>query len=204
MVAIVLVVLFSAVAVAVLVLIVIMRRRRRRKKGGKEERNADSEQQQQSRDGFFDNPVYEHLQRKLSRKDSNDYTTISDHTIYHVPDRSAFHAVASDRDSGYAEPVGKYVAPSRSPSATSAPSSPSHHGPFLAPVLTTHHYHTLEQSKLPADYIQPRPSSRTSANCDIAASSRSNTQKQESCDHEYHELDPNSGVSDACTLSVFI
>ena len=203
MVAIVLVVLFCAVAVAVLVLIVIMRRRR--KKGAKEERNTDSEQQQQqSRDGFFDNPVYEHLQRKLSRKDSNGYTTISDHTIYHVPDRSAFHAVASDRDSGYAEPVGKYVAPSRSPSATSAPSSPSHHGPVLAPVLTTHHYHTLEQSKLPADYIQPRPSSRTSGNCDIAASSRSNTQKQESFDHEYHELDPNSGVSDACTLPVFI
>ena len=103
----------------------------------------------------------------------------------------------SPRTSPYPSPR---TSPHASPRASPAPSP----CPPTRPPLKFHTYHTLEMCQLPPeDYIDPRPNSTISGSTEsllhrtvtcrdeeiIAPTNQANS------GHEYHELDPNTGVS---------
>jgi hypothetical protein len=100
-----------------------------------------------SKSGFFDNPVYDHLQRKLS-KDSQGYASIYDHVYLEVPEEKdlerARYTKHGDGDSGYAEPEVKITAPSLNPENTpnsqhprlpAVPLTPDDLPPLVLPML---------------------------------------------------------------------
>lgn len=193
------IVLLSTAAIGVVVFILCMRRKTNRKE---QTASGSVSKQQQTRSSFFDNPVYDHVQQQ---QESNGYSSIVD-PIYlgvpagHVGTGRGLDTVGGDGDSGYAEPGRIIVTPSHSATPTPVPSSPLHVLPSPSPHPTTHTYHTLEQSQLPQDYIEPQPSSRASGDRATTTPDASNldihrTIHRKTIDHEYHELDPNTGVS---------
>ena len=198
----VIIILLIGATVALFLLILFMKRR-----GTGKEQTSGNLEQQQPRDGFFDNPVYEHLQRKISHKDSHGCSSVYDPICLDIPAGNFGSARGSrvttgDGDSGYAEPGAKNIPPSRSRSATPVPSSPFRMSSSPVPV-PAHDYHTLEPCQLPEDYIEPQPSSsRASGNSERTAPTQSTTCRldiystlsHQAVDHEYHELDPTSGV----------
>ena len=171
-----------------------------------------------SKSGFFDNPVYDHLQRKLS-KDSQGYASIYDHVYLEVPEEKdlerARYTKHGDGDSGYAEPEVKITAPSLKPGEyselTASPSPCSSPYPRRSPSPCPSHasatmpikfsnYHTLDSCPVAEEYLQPCPNSLVSGTSDDflrKATCSQDDNKTSSCEkipHEYHELEPTTGV----------
>ena len=210
------IVLLIGATLALLVFIFFMRRSR----NGKEQASQVSEQQN-SGDGFFDNPVYDSLQRKLSRKDSHGYSTIHNDPVYlEVPggkfsSASDLHTNAESDDTGYAELGEANIVVSRSPSVTPVPyfplsaspsprTSPSvspsrHTSPSPVPPPMSHDYHIIELHQQPQDYLEPQPSTssgRVSEAPPTSGLGTCSTLSREAGGHDYHELDPAAlGVS---------
>ena len=152
-------------------------------------RRNSKKREAKSQSGFFDNPVYDHLQRKLS-KESHAYASMNDTLYQEVRDSGARlqERVQRDDDSGYAELEVKITAPSLSPggysevnpspSPCSSPyprSSPSPRGspsPSPARSLTRttlikfNTCHILDTCQVAEEYLDPRPSSTMSRTCD--------------------------------------
>ena len=180
--------------------------------------------------GFFDNPVYDHLQRKVS-KDSQGYATIYDHVYLEVPEEKTLErgpdTKHGDGDSGYAELEVKITAPSlrpgeysqltASPSPCSSPYPRGSPSPCPSPARSPaaaaaapvkfHSYHTLDSCPVAEEYLEPHPSvsgsSETFLRKATCSQEESKTSSCEKIDHEYHELEPTTGVSiNGCSFDI--